>query len=362
MAASHVNPPRCLRCAYVLRDLPSPGVCPECGQYFDLRDPSSFTTRPPFLRWVFWMPGLLLSMGGGFLVMVVVAVAMGNWGSALWVATPLSAGCLLGYRCRVGPALGAVFAIGLTLSLIASAMMLNLAGVFCGLILLGVLLVPIGIGLIFGAILRMHLKGSTFSQRSYLPVLAFLVLPVIWAAIEGRSPLQPDEQVQTSMVIRAPVGRAWEAIMFYEEVEHRAPWILRIGLARPLSTRGPSRQVGDVKVCIYNKGQITKRIVVVEPGRRLGFEIIEQQIGYERDVQLLGGSFEFEALGPGQTRVTLVSSYRPLLLPRFCWRWGERIAFRTLHGHVLEGMRLRAEEVQVASGGGVAAALAEGGR
>ena len=56
--------------------------------------------------------------------------------------------------------------------------------------------------------------------------------------------------------------------MFYEEVKHQPPLILRIGLAHPLYTIGSSEHVGDVKTCVYNKGHITKRITEVEPGRR----------------------------------------------------------------------------------------------
>jgi len=75
----------------------------------------------------------------------------------------------------------------------------------------------------------------------------------------------------------------------------------------------------------------------------LRFDVIEQHIGYERDVRLIDGSFKFEALSPDRTRVTLTTRYEPLLTPRLIWRWGERIAVHTLHAHVLEGMRRGAE-------------------
>ena len=55
------QPARCLRCLYVLNGLPSPGECPECGSPFDLADSSTFSTRPPLMRWVLWGPGLLAS-------------------------------------------------------------------------------------------------------------------------------------------------------------------------------------------------------------------------------------------------------------------------------------------------------------
>jgi hypothetical protein len=188
------------------------------------------------------------------------------------------------------------------------------------------------------------MKGSRFSQRSYLPVLFFVGASVAWSWIEGPPPKRVAESVSTEVVLSASPQEAWDSIMFYEDVTHEPPWILKVGLARPLHTSGSSQKVGDIKRCLYNKGPITKRITAIEPRKRLEFEVIEQQIGYERDVRLVGGSFEFEDLGDGRTRVRATTRYEPRLGPRVAWRGAERYAVHTLHGYVLEGMRLRAED------------------
>ena len=39
--------PRCLRCGYVLENLPT-NTCPECGQDFDFNDPDSYTLKACF--------------------------------------------------------------------------------------------------------------------------------------------------------------------------------------------------------------------------------------------------------------------------------------------------------------------------
>jgi len=46
------------------------------------------------------------------------------------------------------------------------------------------------------------------------------------------------------------------------------------------------------KVCVYNKGRIVKRIVEARTPTLLSFDVIEQHIGYERDVRLIRRSFE----------------------------------------------------------------------
>lgn len=329
----------------------SPGQCPECGRPFDLADRSTFALRPPFLRWNFWFPGLCLSVLGGTVVVAILAFAFGNWGVSLFLGVPFSVGCILGYRLRVRWYLLPLFCLVALLGLIIGLMSLSLAGVYCGLILGAIFLVPIFIGAVLGAILRHQLKFRGYGQASYLPILLFWLIPRAGGVIEGRPRGNRPESVSTEIVIPAPIARCWDAIMFYEEVTHEPPLILRIGLAHPLYTIGVSRKPGDVKTCVYNKGRITKRITAVADRSLLEFEVIEQRIGYERDVRLIGGSFRLEPLGPDSTRVTLTTTYEPLLGPRFCWRPGERLAVHLLHRHVLEGMRLKS-----ISGGGLVSA------
>jgi hypothetical protein len=199
------------------------------------------------------------------------------------------------------------------------------------------------VGIMLGATLRLTLKATGFSQRWYLPIL-MLAAAVLYGVLEGRPPAgAPTEFVSTARVIDAPVEACWDAIMFYEEVKHDPPWLLRVGLARPLRIQGRCSTVGDVRICTYDRGRISKLVTEVRPGERLAFDVIEQGIGYERDVRMRGGSFDFESIGPKYTRITLTSEYEPRLWPRWAWRAGERYAIRLLHRHVLEGMRLKAE-------------------
>lgn len=335
--------PRCIKCAYALNDLPSPGKCPECAREYDLLYPSTFTTKPPFIGWVFWMPAWILAVVGGIASTAITAFAIGNWGWATWVGIPLSMGAMLGYGTRVKWLGITVLSIAGALALIFGLMSMNIAGVFCGLALVAILAGPLAGGAFLGWILRAILKGSRFSQAGHLKLLPFLLLGPVWALIEGPPGQYRREVVSTTEVIAAPTNAVWDSIVFFEEVTHEPPLILRVGLARPLYTLGAAQAVGDRKVCVYNKGHITKEIAQAEPGRLLAFNVIEQEIGYERDVRLVGGSFALTPMTPSTTNVVLTTEYAPRLAPRFAWRPFEHYAVHTLHGHVLEGMRRKAE-------------------
>jgi hypothetical protein len=335
------RPPRCLSCAYVLTGLD--GLrCPECGRHFDPRDPRTYTTKPPFLAWKFWLPGFSLALIGAS-IGAAALLMMGNWGASLWFAVPFAAGSLLGYRFRSRWWVLGMWVITLVVSLCMGAVMLDIAGVYCGMTLAIIFMGPLFIGTVLGTLLRLALKSTRFSQRWHFPALVIVLIPIVCGVIEGRPPIHAPETVCTSTVFDASQAQSWDSIVFYEEVTYPPPLILRIGLARPLYTIGASSTIGDVKTCIYNKGRIVKKITDAQPQRLLAFEVIEQHIGYERDIALRGGKFEFETLDSQRTRVVLTTEYTPLLTPRWAWRPFETIAIHTLHQHVMEGMQQRAE-------------------
>jgi hypothetical protein len=332
------NPPRCKRCFYVLTGLPE-NRCPECAQEFDPADPKTYTTRPPFVFWTYWVPALCLAVGSG-LVLSLGLIPRFGYGVGVSIIIPLMIGCVIGYGVKAGKWVTVALAVLASLAVVLGLMAAGFLGIFCALVLLALGLVPLLFGVIFGVVLRSRMKKSSFPMRSYLPMLAFLLLPLVWCVAEGRHDGLPLVSTRTVMIVDAPPDKTWASIMFYEEVKHEPPWLLKLPLWRPQYTRGSSSNVGDIKVCYYTTGRLTKRVRSVEVGKRLVFDVIEQK-GIEDDaVVLAGGSFTLEPMEGGQrTRLTLETTYVPLLTPRVGWRPFEDLAVHTLHGHVMEGMR-----------------------
>ena len=317
--------------------------CPECSTPFDLVDPSTFTRHAPRRPLKLWMPGVILASAYTLLTIPVIVGGMNAWGWSLWLALPAAAGALAGYRYPISKFALPLVVVLIMLSFVGGIVTMGLGGVFCSLILCGILMVPVFMGVVSGFILRLAMKTGDFDQAPYLPLLVIASIPYICVPLEKwTTPVPSTETVSTSMIIDAPADECWEGLVFYEEVSHPPPWILRVGLARPVATRGTSLSPGERRVCVYNKGTITKQVRRAEPGRHLSFDVIDQDIGYERDLRLISGSFTFEPIDDARTRVTLTSTYEPRLSPRFCWRWGEKIAFRTLHNYVLEGIAINA--------------------
>lgn len=335
---------RCLQCAYVLNGLENQGVCPECGRGYDLWNHQTFTFRSPVSRWKMMLPGVVAAFILCILALGFLGFISDAWGGAVWLGVPGAVGCLLGYEARIvryGWPIAALLAVGIVITVMVS---MGLGGAFCGLVLMIVALVPAGFGAVVGGLLRTIINERWYTLQRPMLLLVLLLGLCIWGVIEGPATPAAPETVRTEVEIAAAPDRVWNSLMYYEEVTHPPPWILRIGLARPTATEGFSRRIGETKKCLYNKGWITKRVTAVDPNRALRFDVIEQHIGYERDVMLTHGTFELAALEGGKTRLTLSTTYRPLLGPRFAWAPAEHLAVRILHEYVGEGIALKAVE------------------
>ncbi len=177
-------------------------------------------------------------------------------------------------------------------------------------------------------------------------VVIFLLLPFGLDSLERLLPRGEDlAVVETQAVFEVPQERAWSSIVFYEQIEHEPPFLLRLALPRPVGTAGAKAAVGDTSRCEYENGYLVKKITEREAGKVLGFRVIEQKLHFEHDLELRDGSFRLEpGPEPGTTLVTLETSYRRLTYPAFIWQPVETLVLHALHGHVLEGMRANAEK------------------
>ena len=218
-------------------------------------------------------------------------------------------------------------------------------GIFCMVMLGLVFILPFMLGDWFGYVLRRRDERKKRNWK-WVRVVVFLLLPFGLDAAERLVPREEDlATVETQAVFQASPEEAWNAIVFFEQMEQEPPFLLRLALPRPVGTTGAKTEVGDTSRCEYENGYLVKKITEREEGKVLGFRVIEQKLHFEHDLELREGSFRLEpGAEPGTTRVTLSSSYRRLTYPAFIWQPAETLVLHTLHGHVLEGMRLHAEK------------------
>ena len=339
--------PRCLACGYRLIGLPEP-VCPECGRPFDPDNERTFSRKPPFVWYLYWWPGALLAVGAG-LAWCVGFYLNESLGWGIFIAVPFMLGALVGYRPspkrRAGLILLQVVGLICALLLVILLMVGEFAGVLCGIMLILIFFVPTLGGFYFGVagafVLTRCLKKTRFSQREHLPViLGLLLLPgAAHLAERAFAPPIAIETVRTEQLVPLGHMQAWDRWVFYEEVTHERPWLLRLGLPTPSHVQGKIKAVGDQQVCVYTgDARLVKQATHVVPGELLAFDVIEQRKFENNSIRLIDGAFDFERVSDNETRITLTTRYEPLLRPRVLWQPIEHTFAGELHRHVLKGM------------------------
>lgn len=338
--------PYCRRCSGRLTVVDQPAICPTCGLQYDPARKETYTTHRSSSRWKFWLPGFLLAVLIGTLTYAGCLQGGATMGWALFCAVPLCFGTILGYACRVQTWAFAVLGILAIVSVVFTLYVGNLAGIFCGFTLGIFFLLPTFLGVLCGVILRMFLIAGGWDHAWYFRWYVWLIaaLPLISQQVEDRIPRRKEIAViKTGLTIDATPEEAWNAIMFYEDVEHAPPWLLHLALPQPIRSEGSKQKPGEIVTCFYNCGEIKKRISKVEAPRKLAFDVIDIQMRSENYANLKDGSFEIEPVGKNQSRITLTTRFERKLHPSLFWEPIEHKVIHTLHGHVLEGMRRKAE-------------------
>lgn len=162
---SATQPRYCRRCQESLSFFTSrPWRCWKCGLEFDPADLRTVLLRRTPLRWKFWFPGFCLAMSLGMLTFALLDSATAPVEAALMGAGPVCFGCLLGYG---GDGRARFFGLALFVAAVGALAVLG-AGLL-GVCLAVALLIPTGIGMLFGLVLRAVLENSNWDQRWYFP-------------------------------------------------------------------------------------------------------------------------------------------------------------------------------------------------
>ena len=149
--------------------------------------------------------------------------------------------------------------------------------------------------------------------------------------------------VATSMTFEASRERAWNSLLFYEELERRPPLHLRLLLPVPIRTEGDKKRVGGEAMCLYQDGHLVKRTTRIVEGQLYEFEVAEQALVLGGSMRLSGGRYILRDAGPGLTEVSVETRYTSSKWPRWFWRPAEKLVCHMFHRFLLRSIRRKAE-------------------
>jgi hypothetical protein len=205
----------------------------------------------------------------------LVVRGFGAYGWSLFVGLPILVSTLSAFfsclqpsrtfRLAYGVAFLSVLLLGVMLLFIAIdgflclAMALPLATVLC---------VP-------GAALgRYFARLSSSSRRaSTLPCLFIALFPPV-AAFDVSTQSSPAMRtVTTSIAIRAPAKRVWQAVIAFPPIAKPPDGIFRFGFAYPLSAQINGSGIGAIRHCTFSTGSFVEPITAWESPSLLSFDV-----------------------------------------------------------------------------------------
>jgi hypothetical protein len=148
--------------------------------------------------------------------------------------------------------------------------------------------------------------------------------------------------IVTHRILAAPVARVWSSLRFYEELNHKAPFLLRLLLPRPQGTVTSAKLVGEKTTLPYVGGHYSKQVTKLEPPHRYEFDVIDQQLSSDRGVLLLSGAFTLRELSATQTDLSITTRYASGIRPRWFAAPVERYLCRRLQRHLLDTIQAKA--------------------
>ena len=161
------------------------------------------------------------------------------------------------------------------------------------------------------------------------------------AAISRARPGESCEStlVSTRMVFEEPPEKVWTALMFYEQIVEPPPLLLRRLLPIPVRTEGRKSEVGDEVLCVYDSGQLVKRVTEIDRLRRYGFEVVEQRLVLRGGVKPIRGAYILKALANHKTSVQVETRYTSATWPQWFWKPVLAMVCHSFHRFILASMR-----------------------
>ena len=300
--------------------------------------------------------GILVGLGIAMGMAVISVFALGSYGSALFLGTPLF----------MGAAAARIFnnhhrySMRSTL-LVSCITVLVVAGAFIvfaleGAICLAMAFPPAIVMAWFGAVIG---RAMAEESRGSLVGLALMVLclPLMAAAEPGASVTNGLHEVISTIEVDVPPEQVWPNVIGFGELPPPSEFIFDLGIAYPVRADIDGSGVGAVRRCEFSTGPFVEPITTWDAPNRLAFGVTSQPPpmtemspyraihpphidGYFRSRR---GEFRLVALPGGRTRLEGSTFYELDLFPQSYWTLWSNALVHAIHNRVLTHVKARSE-------------------
>jgi hypothetical protein len=201
--------------------------------------------------------------------------------------------------------------------------------------------------------------GRVLARMRQSSVHGALLIGVLFpwgVSSEAGSSAAAIREVRSSVVIDAAPAAVWTGVIAFSPIPTPTSPLFRLGLAYPMRARIEGSGVGATRYCIFSTGAFVEPITVWEPGKRLGFDVVEsppplRELSFRRikpphlEGYLLArrGEFRLVSLPDGRTRLEGSTWYEQRLRPEGYWVIFSDYVISAIHRRVLDHIKTETE-------------------
>jgi hypothetical protein len=306
------------------------------------------------------MPAILQGIVAGFAVtlfaVAVGALVFGSYGYGILILSPFVIGAVTAYLANrtgdIGFARTVRAVVAATLLGAAGLVIFALEGVVCI-----VLAAPLAsLAAIVGALFGYGAAQSAQRRRASHSLLGVAMLPMAFASEHVLPPITHFETAE-SIVVAAPPGLVWQAVVDMGTLKEPVALPFRLGVAYPVRATILGRGVGAIRLGVFSTGVARERITVWSPGRELAFAVLDSPPamhemspyhtvhaphirGYFTTLET---RFVLEPLPGGKTRIVEHTEHVLKLEPVLYWMPLARLIVHENNARVLTHIKSQAE-------------------
>src|ERR1700754_298878 len=222
----------------------------------------------------------------------------------------------------------------------ATLMITGMEGGVCVLMSTPLVVFFMGVGAVFGKLVRQFLLSMGAKHLVLLLTVGVLPFFLIGAnKLEEPSRRTPrTETITNTFTTDAPRELVWNQLKTFDRIEGTKGLLMRIGLPVPVSCSMSGEGVGATRTCYFEHGHIAERVTEWNPPSSMKLEITEFDVPGRPWLSFQDATYELTTENDRTvvTRKTTIVS-RPA--PAWYWKPLEKIGVETEHEYLFEEVK-----------------------
>lgn len=263
----------------------------------------------------------------------LIHVSYMNYGLSAFFVTPAIVGFICGKKSYGKESLKGV-AIGAFL-FIAMILWFSWEGILCILFASPLMFASMWIGIMVRRLFSGMNKGNNNRiQTTVLPAVVLFVSCYIEHMVIRSEPYQGT--VQTSTTISADKNVIFNFLIDMGTLDYSKSWAMHLGLPHPVRCESEGQFIGSKRVCYFDEGSITQKIVQLVSGDYVEMDIVDYDLVGRQWLGFKKASYELQPVEDDKINIVRQTTYHSSLRPRFYWHVFEEWGIEMEHQYVFE--------------------------